>query len=170
MVATEQGIFDGCLGTEGGGCVQVDRVVIPIFWIVDLDRGGKFTLRFVRAYLHNSSQGPLFPVFSAVLGALDCSHSIFLTIILHRSSSALVFKHDLPSRVNFQSFSAPPYADIIPESLRLGLFEQTSLEDARNSNQADWYSGIDPRTSIRKVRSSDTDCSTWSHDTFQHLK
>jgi hypothetical protein len=41
-------------------CVEADRVVTPIFWIVELDREGKFALRFVEAYRHNSSQGPLF--------------------------------------------------------------------------------------------------------------
>jgi hypothetical protein len=80
-------------------------VANPIFWIVELDREGKFALRFVGAYRHNSSLGPLFLslsiyvcvcVFSWAPGALDCSQSICLAIILHRSFSTLVFKHDLP--------------------------------------------------------------------------
>lgn len=107
VVRSGQGIFWWVFGKRSRGYIWVDQVANPIFWIVELDREGKFALRFVGAYRHNSSLGPLFLslsiyvcVSSWVLGAMDCSHSICLAIILHRSFSTLVFKHDLPMQLN----------------------------------------------------------------------
>lgn len=109
-------------GKRGGGYIQVDQVAYPIFWIVELDREGKFSLRFVGAYRHNSSLGTLFLslsiyvcvcVFTWDLGALDCSHSVCLAIIQHRWFSTLVFKQDSPTQLNLQFVAAHRLSDII---------------------------------------------------------
>lgn len=62
-------------GKRGGGYIQVDQVAYPIFWIVELDREGKFSLRFVGAYRHNSSLGTLF-----------LSLSIYVCVCVHLRS------------------------------------------------------------------------------------